>query len=69
MNLALKLALLQDGRSAGEIAQEAGLSPNILSRIVRGHRSASQDERSAIAASLGRDASELFPPTVADRVA
>jgi transcriptional regulator with XRE-family HTH domain len=60
MNAKLKICLAQTGRRQYEIAREVGLTENELSRIVRGRRSATADERRRLALVLGVDEPDLF---------
>jgi transcriptional regulator with XRE-family HTH domain len=60
MNAKLKIFLAQTGRRQYQIAREAGLSENELSRIVRGRRSPTPDERKKLALVLGVAEPELF---------
>jgi hypothetical protein len=62
VNLALKCALIRDGRPCWRVAVEAGMSPTVLSRIVSGRREASRVEREALAEVLEVEPSELFAP-------
>lgn len=60
MNYELKSALLRSGVAQYEIAQRAGLSETALSRIVRGRRAATCEERQRLAVALGLPESALF---------
>jgi len=60
MNYELKNALLRSGAPQYEIARRAGLNETALSRIVRGRRSATPDERQKLAKALGMDEAMLF---------
>jgi transcriptional regulator with XRE-family HTH domain len=60
MNAKLKLCLAQTGRRQYQIAREVGLTENELSRIVRGRRAATADERRRLALVLGVAEPELF---------
>jgi len=60
MNAKLKSCLVQTGRRQYEIARAVGLTENELSRIVRGRRSATADERRRLAVALGVEEPELF---------
>jgi transcriptional regulator with XRE-family HTH domain len=60
MNAKLKILLTRTGRRQYQIAREAGLSENELSRIVRGRRSPTPDERKKLALVLGVAEPELF---------
>ena len=60
MNAKLKVFLAQTGRRQYQIAREVGLTENELSRIVRGRRSATADERRRLALALGVTEPDLF---------
>jgi len=60
VNYELKTALLRAGVPQYEIARRAGLDETALSRIVRGRRVPSADERGRLAAVLGVPESLLF---------
>ena len=60
MNAKLKLFLSRTGRRQYEIAREIGLTENELSRIVRGRRPATPEERRRLAQALGLSERELF---------
>jgi transcriptional regulator with XRE-family HTH domain len=60
MNAKLKFCLAQTGRRQYEIAREVGLTENELSRIVRGRRPATADERRRLALVLGVAEPDLF---------
>jgi transcriptional regulator with XRE-family HTH domain len=60
MNAKLKLCLSRTGRRQYQIAREIGLTENELSRIVRGRRSATADERRRLSQALGVAEPELF---------
>ena len=60
MNAKLKLCLSQTGRRQYQIAREIGLTENELSRIVRGRRLATADERRRLSIVLGVAEPELF---------
>lgn len=61
LNLPLKIALLETGKKQGRIARLLKISDTTLSRIVRGRREPTDEQRKALAEFLGRDASEIFP--------
>ena len=65
MNLALKFAMVESGRSQRAIAQAVGMHATKLSQILHGWRVPSDDERKAIAKVLKRKVSDLFPLAVA----
>ena len=60
MNDKLKAYLAQTGRRQYQIAREAGLTENELSRIVRGRRSPTPDERRRLAVALGVAEPDIF---------
>lgn len=60
MNMALKLAIVQSGKSQVQIATEAGLDDTLLSKFVRGWRTPDADQAKAIAKALKAKPSELF---------
>jgi transcriptional regulator with XRE-family HTH domain len=60
INVKLKLSLTQTGRRQYQIAREVGLTENELSRIVRGRRSATADERKRLSLVLGVAEPDLF---------
>lgn len=60
MKKALKLAIVATGIPAWQIARKVGLSETVLSRIVRGRREASLDERDRLARTLGIPEDDLF---------
>lgn len=60
MNLALKMAILGARKTQTEIAKETGIHESRLSRIVRGHDAASDDERKRLAAALRSSERDLF---------
>lgn len=60
-NLALKIAIIESGRSQIETAHAAGLHESQLSHLVNGHRVPSDAERKALARVLKRKPAQLFP--------
>jgi transcriptional regulator with XRE-family HTH domain len=60
MNEKLKAYLARTGRRQYQIAREVGLTENELSRIVRGRRMATPDERRRLSLVLGVAEPELF---------
>lgn len=56
---------LEEARAAGipqwAVAEEAGISPALLSMVARGRIRATRSSCEAIARALGRQVSELFP--------
>jgi transcriptional regulator with XRE-family HTH domain len=66
VNVSLKLAILADhsrgtGRLQKDIAREALMTPETLSRAVNGRKELSKDERKRLAKVLNRTVEELFP--------
>lgn len=64
-NLALKIAILESGRSQVEIAADADLHESRLSQLVNGRRRASDAERKTLARILKRRPAQLFPEALA----
>lgn len=60
-NAALKLAILTSGQTQTDIARKTDIHESRLSRIIRGHMEASDDEKKRIARALRAPAEELFP--------
>lgn len=60
-NAALKLAIFNSGKRQIDIAEKAGMDETKLSKIIRGYRTASPEERSALARVLRKPIHELFP--------
>lgn len=60
MNMALKVAILQSGKTQREIAEEIGISEGYFSRFVRGREQPNQDQRKAIAKVLRTKPEQLF---------
>lgn len=58
----LKRAIFESQRTQRDIADEIGMSPSHLSRIVNGLH-ADERTRSSIARALGRTTDELWPAT------
>lgn len=61
LNVALKTAIFKSGKKQKRIAKLARMSESELSKIVRGHRPASSDERERLVKLLGAPVEELFP--------
>lgn len=59
-NLALKIAIVKDGRTQLVIAAAAGLSNSRFSEIVNGKWNPSEDEQDAIANAMNLSRAELF---------
>lgn len=57
----LKRALIDDGRPAWRVAQEAGLTPTVISHLTTGRRAPRPEESAALSRVLKRPESELFP--------
>ena len=66
---ALKVAILDAGKSQRQIAAECGIHENRISSIVRGWIEPRDTEREAIAAALGKSIDELFDPPTNERAA
>lgn len=64
LNIALKTALIATGKKQKRVAKLVGIQEIQLSKIVRGHRPPSEDERSKLAKFLGMSESELFAEEV-----
>jgi len=60
MNLILKIAILQSYPCQSDFAQAIGLKDDILSRIVRGRRQPTEEQREKISQVLRIPANELF---------
>lgn len=60
LNIPLKQALVATGKKQKRIAKLVRISETELSKIVRGHRSASEDERKRLVRVLGKTEEELF---------
>jgi transcriptional regulator with XRE-family HTH domain len=65
LNLALKFAIIESGRSQVELASALGMQDSRLSKIVNGHFQATEDEQRAIAHALGKPVDQLFPEVAA----
>ena len=65
MNMALKIAFIESGRSQIEVAGETGIHESRLSKIVHGHLDPSDDEQKALAKALRRTRTQLFGERVA----
>lgn len=61
LNLALKVAILESGKTQRVIAVRTGIDETRLSRIVRGQISPVKLERKALTRVLHKAESELFP--------
>lgn len=64
-NTALKSALFSSGLTQTTISQKTGIHESRLSRIVRGHDAARDEEKRAIAKALRMTVQDLFPEAVA----
>lgn len=60
----LKLAIVASGRTATDVAREAGIHPTHLSRIANGLH-ADDAMQTAIATALGMQTADLWPEDVA----
>lgn len=60
MNIPLKVAIVQSGRSQNEIAAAAHMSSWRLSKIINGHAKVTPAERRRLARVLRRRVSEVF---------
>ena len=60
MNMALKVAILESGRTQREIAEEIGVSEGYFSRFVRGWEQPNEDQRKAIAKALRTKPEQIF---------
>ena len=65
MNLPLKIAIVESGRSQLELAKATDMHESRLSHIVNGHRDPSDAERKALARVLRRKIADLFPEAMA----
>lgn len=65
LNVALKMAILQSGRTQARIARLARVDHTLLSMIVRGHREATESQKAKLANVLGLSVDELFQPKIA----
>ena len=61
MNVALKIAIIESGRSQLDIAAAAKINQSTLSLIVRGWREPTAKEKKAIGRVLRRPPAQLFP--------
>ena len=61
-NIQLKIFVIQSGRPAYKIERSAGFWPGKLSKIIGGALSPSEEDKTALASTLGRKTVELFPP-------
>jgi len=60
MNLVLKISILQKYQSQADFAQMVGIRDDALSRIIRGRRLPTDEEREKISQFLRIPAAELF---------
>lgn len=60
LNIPLKQALVATGKKQKRIAKLVRISETELSKIVRGHREASEGERKRLMRVLGKSEEELF---------
>jgi transcriptional regulator with XRE-family HTH domain len=61
-NSALKMAIFSTGQTQTTIADRAGIHESRLSKIIRGHIDATDEEQKALAKVLRLPRHELFPP-------
>lgn len=64
-NTALKSAIFSRGTTQTVVAQKTGIHESRLSRIIRGHDTASDEEKKAIAKSLNLPVNQVFPEAMA----
>ncbi len=64
-NVALKVAIVQDGRTQRAVAHSAGMSELRLSQLVNMRTPVTPEDKRALAKALRRRQSELFPETQA----
>lgn len=64
INIALKTAILETRKKQKRIAKLSRIKESRLSKIVRGHEAADEDERARLSRVLGKSESELFPGAV-----
>lgn len=60
-NVALKVAIVESGKTQRVIARRARVPESKLSHFVRGRIVPTEKEQAAIAKAIGRPAHELFP--------
>lgn len=65
INLALKVAIVESGKTAGDIARRARIGEVRLSAFVNRRLKPNADERRTLAKVLGRDEATLFTEAVA----
>lgn len=65
LNTALKVAILDSNKTQCAVARETGIHVTKLSKIVRGHRHATQAERRLLSKAVGRPQGEIFPEAAA----
>jgi transcriptional regulator with XRE-family HTH domain len=63
INIPLKIAIMESGKSQSDIAQTIGMYEPKLSRIVRGYAHPTEAEMRALAKVLRRPVQQLFPDT------
>lgn len=64
-NTDLKMAIFRSGLTQTEIAKRTGIYESRLSRIVRGHQDANDDEKRVLAKALKVKTDQLFAERVA----
>ena len=60
MNMKLKVAVLQSGKSQCQVARQAGIADCYLSRVIHGWVSPGADVKHRIASALGLQVEEIF---------
>jgi transcriptional regulator with XRE-family HTH domain len=61
MNMALKIAILESGKTQDEVARLTGIDASLVSKIVRGYRPATDVEREKLSKLLKKRVDHLFP--------
>jgi hypothetical protein len=64
-NALLKMAIFNSGKLQLVVAKKARIHETRLSKIVRGHVDATEDERRALARVLRKRVADLFPASAA----
>lgn len=67
LNAALKMAIIESGKSQELIAQRCGIHYSTVSRIVRGWYVPDDEQKKAIAKELKRPVHDLFPEPAVTR--
>jgi transcriptional regulator with XRE-family HTH domain len=63
MNIVLKVSILQKFTNQADFAQATGIDETVLSRIVKGRRTATSEQKKTISKALNIPVDELFPTT------